>query len=246
MRALGGAASTDELASHIQPATGATSAEALSIYRRSMQTTWVNTLRLSFPTVVRRVGDEFFDTVANSFAQDTPSRHGDLDCYGAGFNEHLGKLPASIDLPWLADLARFEWLLHELHRRAPRPVLTRGELAEMDIAALADRKLPLASRATLFESRWPVVRIWQAHGEHADDPDLDAVDPRPDRVLVCAADGTRIISLSEGSWIFFSTLAAGDPLLEAVDRALAVDPDFDFQSTFGAALDSGALAALRP
>ncbi len=217
--------------------------ESLSIYRHSMQSTLINTLRLSYPTVEHLVGKEFFTAAAKRFVRRTPSRNGDLDRYGDAFAEHLGGLPGSPELSWLADLARFERLLHELHRRAPEPVLTRGDLAAADIGRLADSSLTLTRRAGLFESRWPVARIWLAHRDNPEDPDFDGVDATADRALACASEPTRILLLEDAAWTFFKALDQGNPLLTAVERACAIDPAFDFQTTFGAALDCGAFAS---
>lgn len=245
MRALHGEATDQSLSPHLRAAADKPVTSPLSIYRHSMQATRITALRLSYRAVERLVGTDFFTAAAALYVRTTPSEHGDLDRYGATFGDHLGKLPAAADLPWLPDLARLEWRLEQLHRCAPETALTRNDLAHPDAATFDDRSLRLVGRAALFESPWPVVRIWLAHRENPADPDLDAVDSRPDRALVHAGEPTQVTLLDEASWSFFRALEQGGTLLVAVNQALAIDPEFDFQSTFARALDGGALAS-RP
>lgn len=215
--------------------------EALSIYRQSMHSSQLQALQLTYPVTEALVGREFFSAVAKGYVQANPSRHGDLDHYGADYHEHLERQPSISEWPWLAEVARLEWKLHHLHRGRREPPLARSDLAGMDMTRVADLSFRLVRQAALFESPWPVVRLWLAHRDRAEDPDLASIDAGADRVLLSAMDPLRVIALAPASWAFFSALERGESLVAAVSQACAIDDDFDLQTPLAQALDAGAL-----
>jgi hypothetical protein len=240
LAALGGAAPDDGLMAAMQlPANAA--ADVLSVYRNSVHETLLNTLRLTYPICARLVGNDFFTAAAMIHLAATPSRHGDLDCYGAGFADFLVGYAPATELPYLPDAARLEWLVHRLRRAPSVPALDRAALAQLPSEAVADLQLKLVPRAALFESRWPVLRIWQAHQLNLEQPDFSTIDHSPDRALVVAADTIRIFELDTSRYHFFNSLQNGGSLDTAVSAALADSSEFDFAATMAIALDSAAL-----
>src|SRR6202000_1958685 len=71
----------------------------------------VNALRLSCPTVDALVGEAFFDQAAQAFVQDHPPASAWLTGYGASFADFLDAYEPARDLPYLADVARFDFAI---------------------------------------------------------------------------------------------------------------------------------------
>src|SRR5437870_13923798 len=90
---------------------GFAAAERLRIYRNTCRSTLIEALRITYPAVDRLVGHAFFDMAAARFIRADPCRSGYLNEYGAGLADFLAALEPARGLPYLADVARFEWAL---------------------------------------------------------------------------------------------------------------------------------------
>ena len=84
-------------------------ADRLNIYRNTMVTGVTKALRLTFPTVHRLVGADFFEGAAVRFIAQHPPRAAYLDDYGAEFPEFLRSFEPAAALVYLGDVARLEW-----------------------------------------------------------------------------------------------------------------------------------------
>jgi hypothetical protein len=98
------------VARHVVEA-GLSATERLAIYRDSCRAGLTEALRLTFPALERIVGAEFFDMAAARFIRAHPCQSGCLDEYGAGLAEFLARFEPASSLPYLPDVARFEWAL---------------------------------------------------------------------------------------------------------------------------------------
>ncbi len=120
--------------------------------------------------------------------------------YGAGFGDWLARLPTTANLPWLGELARFEWALERTSLLASEGRHWPAErVAALLPAAWQTLVLIPACDLCLFDSPRPVDALWQMalhEGETVQDlaaPAWLALKKQPDcRVLP--------LSLSEGEW----------------------------------------------
>lgn len=137
-------------------------------------------LTAAFPVLAQLIGDESFAGMARAFWHAQAPQRGDMACWGAGLAAFIEAAEQLADEPYLADVARLEWLLHEAAAAAddstraglvdapwsatpgpgPDAVPGLGLLATADPAAL---NLRFTAGAALLCSRHPVVQIWQAH-----------------------------------------------------------------------------------
>jgi len=199
-------------------------ADRLAIHRHTAQHALVKTLALSHPVVRKLVGAEFFEGAARHYLQQAWPSMAWLDAFGAGFAPFLECFAPAATLPYLADVARLEWAVHEaLH--APEP-------AGLDLSRLA-AVAPDQSGALRFVAH-PALRllalnqaadeIWHAViGE--DDTALGAVDPltRPRWLLVQRTEttGAQVMRLTEADWNFAAALCKGARLQEALEAGAA-------------------------
>ena len=91
-------------------------AVGLRVHRNTMLGAISNALRMSFVAVERLVGEDFFDRMAVEYARAAPPRVPQLDEYGGGFAAFIDGFPGTDNLPYLAELAIFDWQLTELGR----------------------------------------------------------------------------------------------------------------------------------
>ncbi|MCS3454613.1 hypothetical protein M2366_000652 [Aeromonas sp. BIGb0405] len=188
----------NEVAAHIQP--GRFPPEALlQVYRNNFILSLTEVLSISYAASQAMVGEDFFNAAARGFILANPPGEGCVTCYGAGFADWLEKLPTTAHLPWLAELARFEW---QLERASLLPFEHRQWPAEA-LAALApdewDRvRLLVADNLLLLSVSADVVGLWRmalTGGEAPPEPLQPcwlALQKQPDfSVIPVAIDGAQ-------------------------------------------------------
>src|SRR5258707_6473995 len=106
---LGG--DTAEIVSAIQ-GDGLDAAARLGIYRHHAFTTLGDALQGTFPVVCRLVDKRFFAYAAHEYLREHPPHSRYLVEYGADFADFLAGFVPCQDMPYLADVARFEWALN--------------------------------------------------------------------------------------------------------------------------------------
>ena len=199
--------------------------ERFAVYRGSVLGNYRKALSAVYPVVEKLVGERFFDHAAEAYARREPSRHGDLNRYGARFGDFLAGFPGAAELAYLPDTARLEWAMEDAFHAADSPSQSFEHLTEADWAEL---RLTLAPSCCLLASPWPVHRLWELNQpgvEWDDDFDIESGGVR----LLVRRSGFEIElePLDEGAFVLLNALAGGAALGEACERALAAFPDLD-------------------
>lgn len=198
-----------------------------------------------FPTLLQLLGDDSFAALARAVWHAAPPQRGDIAEWGAALPDFIAADAQLADEPYLADVARLEWAVHQAERAAdalPPDGLER--LADIDPSALW---LQLQPGTALLSSLHPVVSIWQAHRSEAEDRFV------PVRAAFAAGRGEHALVRRRG-WVaevlvvdattavFVAALLAGHDLATALQEA---GDGFDFQRWLLEALQAGAIAAAK-
>jgi hypothetical protein len=203
-------------------------AQRLAIYANNAETNFIESLRLSFPAVLRLVGDAYFTHCAREYRAKHPSRSGDLQHTGAAFPGLWAERHGLDQYRYLGDVARFEWLYQE--------TLTAADHADFDLLRLAavapDRydtlRFRLHPSARLFASEYPVLAIWQANVGSAADPEIIDLNQGGDRLLLIRTPGgVEMQPQSIGEYAFLEQLSSAAPFAAAIEAAGARDAAFD-------------------
>jgi hypothetical protein len=131
-------------------------AVGLRVHRNTVLGALSNALRLSFTAVDRLVGEVFFDRMAIEYARAQPPTAPQLDEYGASFAASIAGFPGTGSLPYLAELAHFEWQLARLARMRAAP--EAGPVLQFDDGA----RLRFSSPLWLHAAHYPVERLRDA------------------------------------------------------------------------------------
>lgn len=208
---------------------GETPAEGgLRHYRESALAGWHQALAAAFPIVQRLVGPAFFREACDRYADAHPSTRGDLHAYGKDLAAFLAAYEPARVLPYLADMARLEWALHEAAFAADAPPFDFASLARVPVEAQGRIVLRPHPAARTMETVWPLEAWWRAN-----QPDRDGTPPGdalPGRgVLVARGEGSpEPYRLDDLGWRVFHGCAAGhtlDQIAEALgDEASALPP----------------------
>lgn len=193
----------------------------LGIYASNVRHNLCEALRAVFPVIERLVGESFFDATAARYIRACPSTSGDIQRFGKSFPNFLAQFGPAAGLRYLPDVARLEWLMHEVFHAAdaePLALNRLGALAEADAAVL---RLTLNPACRLLASPFPVLHIWRANQpDTADDTEID-VDIGGDWLLVRRSGFmVEVQSLSVGEYTMLEALDGGAALEPAYQQAL--------------------------
>lgn len=220
----------------------------LQVYQANAGAAAERALAAAFPTVAALIGTASMAALARAYWHARPPSRGDLGELGEGLPAFIADSPSLAGEPYLADVARLDWRLHQAERAADAPQGLPGlqHLGDTDPAML---RLLLAPGAALLASRWPVVAVWQAHQPTAG-PGVDRFAAA--RAALAAGKGDtafvwregwrpRVAAVSATEATFIAAVLAGQPLNRALDAA----PDLDFAAWLGEAVQQGRLVAIE-
>ncbi|HEX6137766.1 MAG TPA: DNA-binding domain-containing protein [Casimicrobiaceae bacterium] len=221
--------------------------DRLAVYRNNLRSNYRSALSATYPVIERLVGGPFFDAAIDAYVIAHPSRSGDLNVYGDRFAEFLATYAPAAPLPYLADVARLEWAIDEVHRAAAVPRAPDAVLATFAIVRperLASLRLRLDPSCRLVASPYPILRIWQVNQPEHDGTDRVALDEGADALLVRRdAHGTSIERLPAGVHAWLAALACDATLGAAIDAAQLADPSFDLGTALREQVAAGTIVA---
>jgi hypothetical protein len=220
-------ASDDAVAQWVVPA-GRSPHARLAVYRNNVFHNLREALRDVYPVIERLVGGDFFAQAANRYIRDHDSESGDLHRFGAEFPRFLASYPPARELPYLADTARLEWLVHLAFHAADRPALPLARLAVLDADDYERLRFRLHPACRLLASAYPVQRIWAVNQPgYAGDDTVDLA-LGPARLLVRRPQfAIEVDAIGAGEFALLEQFACGGTLAQACLQAVAAEPGFD-------------------
>jgi hypothetical protein len=225
---------------------GSDPAKRFAVYRNNVVVSLVDALADSHPVVQALVGVDFFRAMAAEFARANPPRSPVLAWYGEGFADFVAGFPPAAGLPYLADVARLEWLRVEAWHAADADPLPLDEVAALlaDATALPGLRLSLHPALRVLRSAHPVVSLWAAHQSEDVAGALGAIDFAAAEAALLVRDGldVAILRIEPGAAEFVGRLQRGAALGEAAQAAAP----FDLPAALGLLLCSGAVVAMTP
>ncbi len=179
-------------------------------------------LQAAYPVLTQLLGEESLGALARAFWHAHPSVRGDVAQWGGGLADFVQASAQLADEPYLADVARVEWALHQAASAADASLdgASFALLTRHDAHALQLRLVP---GCALVESSWPVVSIISAHQNAS--PSLDEAGRRLRAGLAeCAVvwrQGLRpqVATCSPVEAAFLQAVLAGASLSSALDCA---------------------------
>ncbi|MGK6306408.1 HvfC/BufC family peptide modification chaperone [Variovorax sp. DT-64] len=214
---------------------------AFAVYRNTVMKGCIDALESNFPAVARLVGREWFRAAAALHAAQSPPADGRLLHYGEGFADFLQHFEPAAELPYLPDVARLDALWREVHAAEDAPLLDPAWLARhapRRLAALVLRLHP-ATRWAWFDEQ-PIYSIWARNRGDGDDADEELAWHGEGALLTRPAGAVTWRPVGQAGCAFLDACAAGLPLGEAAEQALALDADCDIAALLEALLRAGA------
>jgi hypothetical protein len=218
----------------------------LEVYRRNLRANFVDALRSTFPAVWRLVGEDHFRQIARRFQEFTPSGSGDLTVVGEFFPGYLRNLHAADEFSYLPDVARFEWLIQEALLAAGHAPLDLAKLAAVPIECYERLHFDLHPTLRLFESRYPVLSIWEANVGSDAEPEMIDLDSGADCLAIMRPQHQlKVHRLTGGETCLLSALHEGATLADAVEAAGALGKEFDASAALQRFVAAGVIVDCR-
>ncbi|MDE2305830.1 MAG: putative DNA-binding domain-containing protein [Gammaproteobacteria bacterium] len=198
----------------------------LGIYRHAIDATRLRTLASTYPTVQALVGEAFFEQLARRYAARHPSLCGDLCAYGDSFARFIEQSPEAIGpVPYLAEVARFEWLRQEAAFAADADPLEREHRAPCASAEPHALGVRFHSSVRTFRSDFPILSIHRwCETSAGDAPTL--ADGAECGLIWREGDQVAASVVHPSSYACIESLRAGQSVGEAAAAGSAVDPEF--------------------
>jgi hypothetical protein len=215
------------IAAQLAGARGQSGTAGLAVYRNTIRANYRRALKESYPVILALIGEDCFNQAADQYSRAVPSVSGDLYDFGASFGDFLSGYGPTRALPYLRHVAALEWAVEAAERAPEVKPLEVSRLAVVAPQRLPGLRLLLHPAARLLASPYPVLHIWQVNQPgYGGEPTVD-LGEGGDRLLVTRHGAPVVIErLGAAEYAWLSALAAGETLVSAVARALALDPAF--------------------
>lgn len=212
----------------------------LGIYRGNLASAWRRALASAYPLLRKVLGEDDFDGLARAYGRAHPARDPDLNRFGAELADFVGTDDAR---PWLPDLARLEWSVHESWYAPDAPAVSGGGPLSV-LAALNPQQFE-ASRAILHPSLrlhaadWATAAFW-LEADAGGEPQR-----RPGHALVLRACWQVVVrEIGPAEYAALVRLANGEDFGAAFDAAFDLDEDAPIAAWLDGWLKSGVVTGI--
>lgn len=220
------------------PAVDWASERRFRVYHDAYRLRLEECLAADFPLTRRALGEEPFRSAAWAYVERHPSRYRNVGEIGQHFPGFLAE--RSGVAPWLADLARYEWLQAESFQEADDAPLDRTALADWTPEDWARARIRLGNAVRLQRAPWPLLAIAEAiaAGERPRSEPADC------RLLIYRHElCVYVAELPPAPYRCLELLGAGETLGDAVASAGEGETD-EVMGCFAAWAENGVIAAI--
>lgn len=202
-----------------QPAAG------ISVYRNTIASGAMDALAATFATVQLMTGEAWFRAAAREFARANPPGDPALIIYGDTLPDWLADFPPAADTPYLAGVARLDWLWWQSWAAADAPLLDPARLAALPADSLNVVTLELHPTLRLATFTTSIPSLWLAHQSPMRSEHHQLLN-QPERILFIRP-GWHVQAhlVDPATCAFLEALLHGASILAAAECALAAEPE---------------------
>ena len=213
----------------------------LQVYRANAFVLAERTLSSTFPVLAQLIGAQSFEPLARHFWHQHPPARGDMAQWGDLLPAFLANATQLAGEPYLADVARVEWALHQAASAADSTL----DAASFALLTPGDAPvtLVLGAGCVLLRSAYPIATLVNAH--LLGTPGLDVAAQQ----LASGAHETalvwrqgfkpRVRAVDAGEAVLIEGLLERQPLDVALQAACDQADDFDFNAWLHNAVQTG-------
>lgn len=155
-------------AKHVTADSTLTAEQRVGIYSGSVHGILTQALGLTYPVCKSLVGDKFFDNMSKIFINKYPPTTSFFAEYGNNLALFLSTFEPVKDIPYLVDIARFEWARQKVYHHKTNQQLDFKSLAEVTEEQQINLNFKLSKTLHLIQSDYRIDDIWFAHQEESE------------------------------------------------------------------------------
>ena len=144
----------------------ATPETQLSIYNYAYHARLNEVLANDYPAILMAIGDEHFNQLAANYIEAHPSHYFSLRDFGSQLANFIATLIQQQqkwqEMPWLYELALFEWNLGQVFDAADDTLFTEHDMSTIAAEAWPELRIHLHSSVQRLDFEWNIIEIWQA------------------------------------------------------------------------------------
>ncbi|SFC06989.1 putative DNA-binding domain-containing protein [Pseudoalteromonas denitrificans] len=224
--------------------------KGLEVFQRNLKAMAQHALAISFPTVFKLIGQRYFNYAAFELLRAHPPSEGDWALWGNEFAQVLSQLPELKEYPFIADIARFDYLIHQSQTNKNNDI----DLSSFQLLGekpLDEIHIKFNQSVKLFSSIFPILQIYKMHQEEGEEdlPDklflenelIDANDKQS--ILILKSNfKTQFIQLDNREYEFINMLLQGRSIGKTLDK---MHSTFDFAKWLEQALKQNIISHLK-
>ena len=201
---------------------------AFGIYINNYYGGLTKVLEQTYPVINKLVGEKFFRATAREFIKSNTPASGNLDDYGNGFDIFLKNFPHTKSLPYLPDVAEFEWKYHLCQLSDETAPLTEKDFASLTPENYFELRFTFNPSAHFFSSKFPILKIWQQNQEPIKDPETINLDEGGNNLIMVRKNReVSFVPLDETESKLLQSLQNGKCFSDAFDLAIPEGETFD-------------------
>lgn len=223
---------------------GRPSRKRFDVYRNNVAVSLSEALAAAYPVCAALVGEAFFAAMARAYVQrHLPATPVLLD-YGAAFADFVAGFGPAESLPYLADVARFEWAWGRAYHAADADSIDISALAALPADTAAEVRFRLHPSLRLLHTPWPAVTLWLAHQEDAPTHLPESLTPGDEWAMILRPELDVVVRrLDRTAHNFVGALLEGVPLSVAAET-LGSAAETDLPLHLAALFETGAVTDL--
>ena len=217
-----------------------------AVYRNNVVSSLIDALADTFPVTRELVGEEFFRAMAGIFVRQQPPRSQVLAVYGEALPQFIEQFPPAASVPYLADVARLEWLRVRAFHAADAEDFASESLGHQlgQVEDLSTVYLTLNPSLELLGSPYAVASLWAAHQGITDIAKVDPYQPEYTLVMRVGLD-VQVRRVDVAAFDFLVRLDQGESLGSASDQTQSAQPEFELVSALGFLVQLGGISGIR-
>ncbi len=142
----------------------------LAIYSNAYATRLVEALETNYPGIAKLLGDRDFHELATEYVAAHESRFFSIRYYGHALAHFLSSNARYKPVPFLADLARWEWTMNDVFDSADAEPLKPEALASRAPSEWAAMRFTFHPSVRSLALHWNAPQVWKALIEDMDRP----------------------------------------------------------------------------
>ena len=207
----------------ILPGGSLTSDSAVDVYRTGHIVRLTEALGDTFEAVWWVAGDDHYFQLAKEYLLTHSSTSYNLSDFGNTFPDFLENKQPFSDLPFVADLARFEWTFKEVFHLPPHIGLSAEDFQRQELSG--NLCLSFGPSIRLFHSSYSIYEVWKARGTEQESLPEETWNT-PEWLLCYKYEQQVYIKhVSEPEYLLLQHLLSGHNIEDALTQTLEDYPD---------------------